>query len=70
MGNIITALSGDTAVTNTLDQVLGGVSKVVEFSGTMLNTMLANPIYLFLFASSLVGVGVSIFLTFKHAARA
>lgn len=75
--NLILAASGETGTvpdvvtttTSSLDKVLQGVTDVVGFSGKMLDTMLDNPIYLFLFASSLVGVGVSIFLTFKHAAR-
>ena len=52
-----------------LDNVLNNVSKVVQFSGDMLNTMLDNPIYAFLFAVSFIGIGVGIVNLFRSGAR-
>lgn len=52
-----------------LDNVLNNVTKVVEFSGNMLNAMLSNPIYAFLFAVSFIGIGVGIVSLFRSAAR-
>lgn len=62
-------LSGAEGATAGLDNVLGNVAKVVEFSGTMLSAMLANPIYAFLFASSFISIGISIVSMFRSAAR-
>lgn len=66
-------LSGDAgtteAVTNSLDTVLDNVTKVVSFSGDMLNVMLANPIYAFLFAVSFVGIGIGIVSLFRRGAH-
>lgn len=52
-----------------LDNVLNNVTKVVEFSGNMLNAMLSNPIYAFLFAVSFIGIGVGIVSLFRSAAK-
>lgn len=63
-------LSGDGAVTtNSLDIVLDNVTKVVGFSGDMLNVMLANPIYAFLFAVSFVGIGIGIVSLFRRGSH-
>ncbi len=52
-----------------LDDVLSNVTKVVEFSGTMLSAMLANPIYAFLFAVSFIGIGISIVRLFRRGSK-
>lgn len=57
------------AASGGLDNVLNNVTKVVEFSGDMLNAMLGNPIYAFLFAVSFIGIGVGIVSLFRDAAR-
>lgn len=57
------------ASTNGLNNVLNNVTKVVEFSGDMLNAMLDNPIYAFLFAVSFIGIGVGIVSLFRNASR-
>ncbi len=56
-------------VSNGLDNVLNNVSRVVQFSGDMLNVMLENPIYAFLFAVSFIGIGVGIVNLFRSGAR-
>ena len=43
--------------------------QVVEFAMSCFNTITANPILAFIFAGSLVGVGISVFRQFKNAAR-
>lgn len=62
-------LSGTEGATTGLDNVLSNVTKVVQFSGDMLNVMLANPIYAFLFAVSFISIGVGIVSLFRNAAR-
>ena len=57
------------ASTSGLDSVLNNVVKVIDFSGTMLDVMLAHPIYSFLFAVSFVGIGISIINLFRNGAR-
>lgn len=49
-------VSGPTGV----DAVVQAAGKVVEFSGTMLDTVVSNPILLFFFAAGIVGIGVSV----------
>lgn len=62
---------GDAAAGSSggLDNVLNNVTKVVQFSGDMLNAMLANPIYAFLFAVNFISIGVGIVALFRSAAR-
>lgn len=57
------------AASGGLDNVLNNVTKVVEFSGNMLNAMLSNPIYAFLFAVNFIGIGVGIVSLFRNASR-
>lgn len=63
---VIVAAEGSTSV---LDTLVTAASKVVEFSGTMLNAMVENPIYAFYLAAGLVGVGLSMVALLKNTAR-
>lgn len=67
--NIITAVASSEAGTSALDNVLNNVTRVVSFSGDMLNAILNNPIYAFLFATSFIGIGVGIVSMFRRGAR-
>lgn len=57
----------DAAATG-VDAVIESAGKVVEFSGTMLTTMLGNPIYAFLFAAGFVSIGLGIVRRLKRTA--
>ncbi len=52
-----------------METMLGVMESVVEFSMTCFNTITTNPILAFIFAGSLVGVGIGVFQQFKGAAR-
>ncbi len=52
-----------------MSEMLTVMNSVVEFSMTCFNTITTNPILAFIFAGSLVGVGISVFQQFKGAAR-
>lgn len=56
-------------VTSSLDTVLNYVTKVIVFSGDILNAMLSVPIYGFLFAVSFIGIGVYVISLFRHGAK-
>lgn len=55
--------------TTALDTLMTAATKLVEFSGDCLSTMIANPVYAFLFAGCIVGVGLSIVRKLKNTAR-
>jgi len=70
MQNLVArALLSAEGATTGLDNVLSNVTKVIQFSGDMLNAMLANPIYAFLFAVNFISIGVGIVALFRSAAR-
>ena len=66
---LLNGVEGAVETSNGLDNVLNNVLKVVDFSGTMLDVMLAHPIYSFLFAVSFVGIGIGIINMFRSGAR-
>lgn len=59
----------DAASSSGLDVVLNQALNVIEWSGKILNVMLKNPIYAFLFAVSFIGVGVGVVALFRRAAK-
>ena len=52
-----------------MTEMLEVMNSVVDFSMKCFTTITANPILAFIFAGSLVGVGISVFRQFKNAAR-
>ncbi len=52
-----------------METMLGVMESVVEFSMKCFTTITANPILAFIFAGSMVGVGIGVFQQFKGAAR-
>lgn len=63
----VLASEGTTQV-GTMEAIMKGVVDAIEFSGTIVNHLVANPIYLFLLASGFIGVGASIFAILRRAA--
>ena len=49
-------------------EMLEVMNSVVDFSMKCFTTITANPILAFIFAGSLVGVGIGVFRRFKNAA--
>ena len=52
-----------------MDAMLDVMEQVVDFSMSCFSTITSNPVLAFIFAGSLVGVGISVFRRFKNAAR-
>lgn len=64
------AATGSTETAgNVMDQLFNHLDSVLTFSGKMLNFIVANPLYGFLFACSLVPVGIGIVVTIKRASH-
>lgn len=58
-----------TAVSSgALDTLMQSATKLVEFSGDCLTTMIQNPVYAFLFAGCIIGVGLTVVRMLKHTA--
>lgn len=55
--------------TTALDTLMSAATKLVEFSGDCLTTMISNPVYAFMFASCIVSVGLVIVRKLKNTAR-
>ena len=58
----------ESTTTSAMDSLLDASTKLVEFSGDCLTTMIQNPVYAFLFAGTIVGVGLVIVSKLKHTA--
>ncbi|MDE6016517.1 MAG: hypothetical protein K2H41_12620 [Acetatifactor sp.] len=52
-----------------IDTIITAAGSVVDFSGTLLTTMIAHPVYAFLFAAGFVGIGLGIVSRLKRTAR-
>lgn len=52
-----------------METLISAAGSVVEFSGTMLNTMIENPVYAFMFAAGFVGIGLGIVTKLKRTAK-
>lgn len=59
-------LTGDASAITTL---LDAGKNAITFSGTVLTTMIENPVYAFLFGAGLVSIGINIVVLLKNAAR-
>lgn len=66
MLSVLTETSTPTATG--MDAMLEVMKSVVDFSLECFTTITTNPILAFIFAGSLVGVGISVFRKFKRAA--
>lgn len=53
-----------------MEAVIGAMGDVIEFSGTIINAITGNPILLFIFASSLVGIGFKVVRGLRKTAGA
>lgn len=51
----------------TWTNLVNGVTNMMELSGTMLNTILSNPVYAGLFAAGFISVALGIVSALKHA---
>lgn len=61
---------GDPEVTTSvLETVMDAASSAISFSGSVLTTMISNPIYAFFFGAGLVGVGLALVRALKRTAR-
>ncbi len=52
-----------------MTEMLAVMNSVVDFAMDCFTTITTNPILAFIFAGSLVGVGIGVFRQFKDAAR-
>ncbi len=52
-----------------MTEMLTVMDSVVDFSMKCFDTITTNPILAFVFAGSLIGVGIGVFRRFKSAAR-
>ncbi len=68
INTITQVLASTEVVAGGMDKVLEGVADAINFSGTILTSLIENPIYLFLLASGFVGIGCSIFSKLRRAA--
>lgn len=59
----------DGTTTSTMDTLMSAATDLVEFSGQCLNTMIENPVYAFMFAGTVVGVGLYIVRQLKKTAK-
>lgn len=51
-----------------MGKVMASMGEVLEFAGTMLDYIIDNPVLGFMFASSLVGIGIGVIMSIKRAA--
>lgn len=58
-----------TASAGGLDSIIEAASKAIEFSGTCLNAMTSNGIYVFFLGAGLVGLGLSLVGQLRGTAR-
>ena len=70
MGLSVMALNAGGTTATGIDKVIESAGKVLQFAGTMLNTIVDNPILLFVFASSLVPIGFAVLRGLKNTASA
>ncbi len=54
--------------TNVLETLMDSATQLVEFSGDCLTTMVQNPLYAFLFAGCIIGVGLTVVRMLKNTA--
>lgn len=57
------------ATTTAIDTIIEAASKVVDFSGTCLTTMVSNPVYAFILASGFIGIGLALVRKLVNTAR-
>ncbi len=62
-------LSETVTTPSGMDAMLGVMNQVIEFAMKCFSTVTSNPILAFIFAGSLIGVGIGVFRRFKSAAR-
>lgn len=61
-GDVVTTPSG-------MDAVMNAATKLVEFAGSLFNTILSNPVLVFFVAAGFVGIGLSIVRRLKNTAK-
>lgn len=61
--------SGVEVAKTAMETVIAAMADVFTLSGTVVSEITKQPILLFLLASGLVPVGISIFVRLKNAAR-
>lgn len=59
----------ETATPSAMESMLGVMNQVVDFSMKCFTTITSNSILAFIFAGSLIGVGIAVFRQFKNAAQ-
>lgn len=59
----VLAASGSSSWTS----LMTGVTNMIDLSGTMLDAILAHPVYAGLFAAGFITVAIGIVTAFKHA---
>lgn len=52
-----------------MTDILGAMTDVFTLTGTVISQITAQPVLLFLLASSMVGVGIGTFASLKNVAR-
>lgn len=55
------------ALTGGIEALTNGVSNMLSFVTTMLNTILSNDVLAMYFAAGLIGIAIGIVAMFKHA---
>ncbi len=69
VGFMLMVASEGAGSDGTVDSLLASGTKAVEFSGQILRTMIANPVYSFMLGAGLVGIGIALVRALKNAAR-
>ena len=59
----------ETTATVSLENLFDTGMQVIEFSGDILNYMIAHPVYALFFAGSVVGIGLMIIRGLKKTAK-
>ncbi len=67
---LLAAEGGEAAATSGgMSEVMSASTELVQFAGTLFNTILSNPVLVFFVAASFVGIGLSIVKKLKRTAR-
>lgn len=64
---LLAAAGGET--TGVMDKVLNAVGSVLDFSGTILDRIVENPLLLFILAAGLVPIGLEVFSNLRRTAK-
>lgn len=59
----------EETVPTMMETILAAADQGIDFVGTILDAIVAQPLLLFLLACGLIPLGVSLFRTLKNAAR-